>query len=229
MGPYILRYSNSKPSIGHIYYVSVLLGCILTFHTQLHLPHDSPEYRETFASLENITSLFSFALSKPLAGKQDTDSMGSVLHLWLKVLVQTCSVLLFCPTIPKRDLVKSGPSDERIKHPMLELCANTIRSMLDNFRSTATRSPQTLLNPFLLSSYFLCSRFLILDGRNTQGVLNRDSIDLVLMLVDRVGEEWAPLAKKIHGQIIRDATRSTEEIQQLQSCGTCDYFSVGLI
>ena len=229
MGPYILRYPSSKPSIRHLYYVSVLLGRILTFHTHLHLPHDSQEYRDTFASLENITHLFGFALSKPLAEEQNADFMESVLHLWLKVLLQTCSVLLFCPSISKHDLAESGPSDERVKHPMFELCVTTIQSMLENLRNTASKSPETLLNPFLLNSYFVCSRFLILDRGSTQGVPSRESIDLVLTLVDRIGEEWAPLAQKVHRQIIRDATRSSEEIQRLQVNGMCNYFSVGFI
>ena len=88
---------------------------------------------------------------------------------------------------------------------MFERYANKLQTILDNLRDTATNPSKSLLNAFLLSTYFLCSRFLILNQRSISGVLSRDSVDLMTMQVDRVGEEWAPLVKKLQREIMRDA------------------------
>src|SRR5438309_52570 len=90
----VLQSLKKKVSMNHIFRASVLLGRIVNFHSQLHGSHDGTSPGKEFAILENVMSLFSFALSREHDERDDLNPKQLGLLCWLNLLIQTCNILL---------------------------------------------------------------------------------------------------------------------------------------
>ena len=218
-----MRLLSAKVSQNHILRASVLLGRIMTLHSHLYISRDRAEYMTEFEKLENAVSLFYFALSCNSHENREATSMEPSLTFWLNTMVQTCNVLLyhpvaFHPSLNERNEGAGSTSG-------FPRCLNAARVILDVTKDTAKKSPDALVNPFLVTVYFLCCRFLSIAWYDDRNQSDRDDIDFVLLLVDVVGERWAPLAKKFRKGIMRDLGKNAEETRQMR-VGTGCYLDV---
>lgn len=213
LNPTVIQKLSSKPSMNHIYRASVLLGRITVFHNHLHLSHDQKEYQDEFANLENITSLFCYALSRFSGNCRNPTKEELDIHCWLHALVQTCNILLFHPILSK-SIPRERSEDEIVSG--FPQCLDAVRHILGTFKDTASRSIDTLTNPFLISAYFLCCRLLTVKWCESHDQADRDDVDFIFVLTDRMGEQWAPLAKKFRKGMLQDLLKSPDEIRKMR-------------
>lgn len=221
----MLQGLNSQISINHIFRGSVLLGRIVNFHSQLHKSHDDFGQSTEFANLENVMSLFSFALSRDRNEREDLTQEQLGLHCWLNVLVQTCNTLLHHPMASTSVTGDVTRADLETSRPF-QLCFDSMRRIVDVTKRTNRISPQAVGNPFLVTSYFLCCRFLIINWYEYQTQSDRDDVDFILMLVNRIGNRWPKLAKKFSKGIMADLGKTGEEARKMR-IGTGSYLDVG--
>jgi DNA-directed RNA polymerase subunit N (RpoN/RPB10) len=92
-------------------------------------------------------------------------------------------------------------------------------------KRAVSQSVDVLTNPFLATALFLCGRFIAITWHDEQEHSDRDDIDLILLLVDRIGEVWEPLAKKFRKAILRDLMMDRDEARRML-VGTGCYSSV---
>ncbi len=225
LSPAVLQSMTSRPSMAHIFRASVLLGQIMVLHNHLHLSRNPKEYRAELAKLENGMSLFCFALSRGSTHGRETTSKELQLYSWLNTLVQICNILLHHPTTADNPPILLQPPKDAGDNSGFPYCLDAMRHILDTLRNLAKRSSDAVSNPFLVTAYFLCCRFLSISWHEHRNQSDREDIDFVLMLVDRVGEKWPPLAKKFRKGIMRDLAKNPEEARRMR-VGTGSYLDV---
>ena len=195
----------------------------MTLHSHLHISRDRAEYVTEFENLENAVSLFYSTLSRNSHEHWEATSAEPRLAFWLNTMVQTCNVLLyhpvaFLPSLKDRNEGAESPSG-------FPRCLNAVHLIIDITKDTARKSSDALVNPFLVTVYFLCCRFLSIAWHDNRNQSDRDDIDFVLLLVDNIGERWAPLAKKFRRGIMRDLWKDAEETRRMR-VGTGCYLDV---
>lgn len=101
-----------------------------------------------------------------------------------------------------------------------------MRSTLRMIKEASNYSIQSLLNPLLVPTYFLCSRFLTISWLESKDQAVRDDIDLILMLLDRVADSWGPLAAKYRTSVLHDLGKTVEAGRRMR-VGTGSYIGSG--
>lgn len=219
------RYSRRPLTL--ILKTSVLLGRIINHHNELHPSAKHGAREPHFIDLENtLTRLYL------VAPQSDNFSVTSSCFefdftIWLHFLLHTCTILLYHPTSKADGSLGQGhgrPSSEESSGFLR--CVNATHSVLRMIKATANVSLQSLTNPFLMPTYFLCCRFLTIGWLETRDQALRNDIDLILLILDRVGEIHSGLARKYRTSILTDLNRSAEEARQMR-VGTGSYLSHG--
>jgi hypothetical protein len=225
VGPSVMQDFSSKRSMNHIYRTSVLLGRIMTLHNQPHMSRGNKNFSTEFAKLDNAMSLVCFALSR---GSQDSPRMTSAessRQIWLSTLVQTCNILLYHPLTSMDAADMLNLVEDAGNTCGFERCLGAMRQILGSIKLAARKSPESLVNPFLVTPYFLCCRFLCISWHDHQRQPDHDDIESVLILLDRLGERWPPLAKKFRKGIMRDLGKNAGQVQRMR-VGTGCYLDV---
>lgn len=202
-----------------------MLGQIMVLHNHLHLSRNHREYQAELAKLENGMSLFCFALSRASTHGRETTSKELQLYSWLEIIVQTCNILLHHPTTADNLPILSQPPENAENKSGFSYCLDAMRHILDTLKNLAKQSGDAVSNPFFVTAYFLCGRFLSISWHEHRNQSDREDIDFVLMLVDRVGEKWPPLAKKFRKGIMRDLAKSPAEARRMR-VGNGSYLDV---
>jgi hypothetical protein len=221
-------------SIRHVFLGSVIMGRIMTFYNNLHHSPDSIEYQTEIKYLQHATeALISFTQSQErYLGNYTKDIRNHMqyhrLYLWLLSISSTCKILLYhpmasssqlpCPTPPHDTSSASEPSEPT----GFTECVQSIRQVVNSFKQAnpATASD----NPFLITTYFLCSRFLATSWLQYKVQSDRDDVDFLLTLVDRLGDKWPALAKKFRKAMMRDLVSDAEESRRMM-IGTGTYLN----
>lgn len=222
----VLQNLHSKVSINHIFLGSVLLGRIVNFHSQLHISPDDTCSSKEFMVLRNVTSLFSFALSREHDEPDDLTLKQMDLLYCLNLLIQKCNILLYHPLANTPMPGDVSPRVDIDSSRALQLCVLSMRRIVDVTKQTNSTTPRALNNPFLVTSYFLCCRFLTMNWHECRSQSDRDNIDFMLMLIDRIGEKWPKLAKKFAKGILVDLGKTGEEARKMR-IGTGCYLDIG--
>ena len=209
-----MRLLSSKASLDHIFRVSVLLGRIMTMHSHLHISRECAEYKAEFENLENIVRFFCFSLSRGSPEDRGIASNESNFSLWLNSMVQKCNIFLYHPMASQSS--PNDPNEGAGSSHGYPRCLEAARLILDITKEAASNSPEALANPFLITEYFLCCRFLSIAWQDDKKQSDRDDIDFILLLVNRVSERWAPLAKKFRKGIMRDLAKGAEETRRMR-------------
>ena len=221
----MLQNITSRLFMTHIFRASVLLDQIMILHNHLHLFWNSKEYQAELAKLENEMSLFCFALFRNSTHERETTSKKLQLYSWLNTLIQICNILLHHSTIADNSSILLQSLKNAENNSDFPYCLDAMRHILDTFRNLAKRFSDAVFNPFLMTAYFLCCRFLSISWHEHRNQSNREDIDFVLMLVDRVGEKLSPLVKKFRKGIMRDLAKNPEEARRIR-VGTESYLDV---
>ena len=203
----------------------------MNLHNDLHMRQNDEQFRTEFSQLETGTALFEFTLSRFATGQQhsETDAKDLWLFYWLHALVQTCTILLYHPLAssqPSNTSAQNSPSpDEGKNDPNFQHCLRAARQFLSVVKRAVSQSVDVLANPFLATALFLCGRFISITWHEEQEHSDRDDIDFILLLVDRIGEVWKPLAKKFRKGILRDLMIDRDEARRMW-VGTGCYLSI---
>ncbi|KAI9739980.1 MAG: hypothetical protein M1818_005036 [Claussenomyces sp. TS43310] len=195
--------------------LAVLLGRIVTHHNQLHV-HSSLEiqsHEADFTDMEHaLTRLYIIVARSGYdilrAPEQDLRQV-----VWLHIMLRMCSILLYHPTVGKSPHRSLSYDDDG---PGFQRCANSTRDMIHIIGESARRSIDALLNPLLLPAYFLCSRFLAIDWHERKTASSKTDIDLILMLLDRMAEQWPQLVTKYRTSIMSDLSKTIAQVQQMR-------------
>ncbi|KAL9033311.1 MAG: hypothetical protein Q9214_007575, partial [Letrouitia sp. 1 TL-2023] len=225
----IIQNPNARPSMNHIYGACALLGQIMSLHNNIHRASDHEFFQTQFSRLETVTALFEFNLSRVGRGtdKDQENVEESRLEFWLHALVQICTILLHHPPKPLGNhdigqLDRNPP--ENSNEANYQHCLAAARQFLTVAKRMVGKSDVVLANPFLITAFFLCGRFISIAWHEGQNQADREDIDFLLMLTDRVGEKWEPLAKKFRKGILRDLNMGLDEARQ-SKFGTGCYLS----
>ncbi|KAI9803988.1 MAG: hypothetical protein M1833_000269 [Piccolia ochrophora] len=205
-----------------IYKASVLLGRIMSHHNNLHPPPDRQRHADDFANLENLLTRFGIVAAQPSNDilQVPPQDLGRV--VWLNILLQTCTILLYHPTAAAPPATSALGQNFASETPSFLRCLNAMRNTMTVIKETVNISLTALLNPFLVPNYFLCCRFLAIRWLERREAAVRNDIDIILMLFDRVAEVWGPLAAKYRTSILHDLGKSAEEAKQMR-IGTGNY------
>lgn len=205
-----------------IFKASVLLGRIIVHHNNLHPPSDQEQRATDFACLENALARFCLVAPQPLSSTRQVFPPDLLQVIWLNFLLHTCTVLLYHPTstnpTPSSIAGNNSPKD----CPGFLRCLNAMRSTLRMIKEASNYSIQSLLNPLVVPTYFLCSRFLAISWLESKDQAQRDDIDLILMLLDRVADSWGPLAAKYRTSVLHDLGKTVEAARRMR-VGTGSY------
>jgi len=218
---------GTQISMNHILRVSVLLGRIILFHNNLHLSQNNDHYTAELASLENTVGLLCFNLftGKEAHSSPDVTLEKMRLYIWFFSLVVVCEILLYHPLQPKGQHNLSTPPQE-LGETNFTRIIGLVRHLLTAFKTTAQLSPKALMNPFLLTPLFLCTRFLIMSWREGNDSSGRDDVEFIIMLVDRIGTRWPVLSKEFRRLIMMDLGKSIEEVKSMHM-GIGSYLDAG--
>ncbi|KAL9609776.1 MAG: hypothetical protein Q9167_005472, partial [Letrouitia subvulpina] len=215
----IIQNPNARPSMNHIYGAFALLGQIMSLHNNIHRASDHECFQTQFSRLENVNALFEFNLSRLRRGtdKDQENVEESRLELWLHALVQICTILLHHPPTAlgnpdAGELDKNPP--ENSNEANYQRCLAAARQFLTIAKGMVGKLDDVFANPFLVTAFFLCGRFISIAWHEGQKQADREDIDFLLMLTDRVGVKWEPLAKKFRKGLLRDLNMSLDEARQ---------------
>lgn len=222
---------GSRPTLDHVFRASVLLGRIMKLHNNLHTRQNDEQFRTEFSQLETGTALCEFTLSRFATGQQnsETDPKDLWLFYWLHALVQICTILLYHPLASSQHFNTSSqnsPSQDKGNNdPNFQHSLRAARQFLSVVKRAVSQSVDVLANPLLPTALFLCGRFISITWHEEQDNSDRDDIDVILLLMDRIGEVWEPLAKKFRKGILRDLMMDRDEARRMW-VGTGCYLSV---
>ncbi|KAF7507755.1 hypothetical protein GJ744_010184 [Endocarpon pusillum] len=234
MSPSTMQDTDPQDTYDLVLRASVLLGRIITHHNDLYSASNPEEHMSVFWALENTLIRFNLAL-----GRGSQSILGVPLAtldrgVWLALLIQQCTILLYHPTVPDSSCLSDA--DDR-PLPLTEdqpytgessisylRCHNAMRTMVRIIKETASRSMSALLNPFLVPAYFLCCRFLVISWRDKRSQTDRDDIDTILMLIDRMADVWSSLAARYRESILHDLARGPDQLKLMRR-GTGSYLS----
>ena len=206
---------------------SVLLGRIITFHNEVHPCLDRARQDLRFQELEN--GLTRLCLVAPPVTHFSTEVPSPYLHvsIWLQFLLHTCTILLYHPVADTGTLEVPATFPHRSEQSLgFSRCVNATQCVLRTIKMIASVSVQPLTSPFLMPTYFLCSRFLAIGWLETGNQALRNDIDLILLILDRVGETHAGLANKYRTSILADLARTPAEAREMR-VGTGSYLGNG--
>lgn len=220
----VLQNLRSKVSMNHILRASVLLGRIVNFHCQLHMLQS--DGAQELADLENVTSLFTFAWSREGNEREDVTQKQLGLLCWLDFIIQTCNILLHHPLVPASIAGDSSPRADPKNSRAFQTCLSSMRRIVDGSKEMNNNAPLALSNPFLVMAHFLSCRFLAMNWHESGSQSDRDDVDFILMLIDRIGSRWPKLAKKFSKGIMMDLAKTGEEARRMR-IGTGSYLDVG--
>jgi hypothetical protein len=243
ISPTIIHNSEQKDPHSLILRASVLLGRIITHHNDLHSYRNPEQHAAVFSALENALTRFNLVLGNGYFSVLDVPLSTFNYDVWLNILVQQCTILLYHPTVSEADPATGQPSSSQTNgitsvqnstqdqsaHPHKSAlgftrCINAMRNLTQIIKETASRSLNALLNPFLVPAYFLCCRFLTITWHESQVQSDREDIDSILILFDRVAGFWGPLAAKYRDSILHDLARCPNQAKRLRR-GTGSYLS----
>ena len=222
---------GSHPTIDHVFRASVLLGRIMNLHNDLHTGQNDEQFEIELLGLKNTTVLFEFTLSGSATGQENVETVAKDLWLfcWLHALVQTCTILLYHPLVssqPSHTSAHNGLSQDKVKNdPNFQHCLRAARHFLSVVKHALSKSVDVLANPLLATALFLCGRFISITWHEEQENSDRDDIDFILLLMDRIGEVWQPLARKFRKGVLRDLMMDRDEASRMW-VGTGCYLSV---
>jgi len=215
MGPCILQSLASVPTISDIYRVAILLGRIVTYYNQPQSIGQSKKTSDDLTSLENILSLFEFALSRSPLSLQALHPAAATTTLWLHTLVQTCSILLFHPQVTSSISSAENTTRSLLKTSALEKCGASVQRMLQKFRATE-HCPFVLKNPFLLNACYLGSHLLVIISRSKCSS-RQSEIQFLLDVMESISTHGYTLAQKFIYEIRQDAERDEDEVRKIRT------------
>ena len=214
-------HSSSNTGRTLILKASILLGRIVNYHNELHHRSDDKGRLDRFAELENALARICLLAPQTDRPSLDVHSLEFDLTIWLQFLLHTCTILLYHPV--------SGPvgkTRSQEEPSGFVQCVSATSRALRTIKSSASISIQPLTNPFLMPTYFLCCRFLAISWLETGKQALRDDIDLILLIIDRVGDIHHGLANKYRTSILTDLARSSAEAKEMR-VGTGSYLGYG--
>ncbi|MCJ1378609.1 hypothetical protein MMC17_001708 [Xylographa soralifera] len=199
-----------------IYTSTVLLGHIAEYHNTNAQSHTTYEAKATgFRELEN--TLTRSWMSMPVATIYDVPT-GDLDHFVLLMFnLHKCSILLH-HSAPIEVSYPAAGSDP----PGFLRCWGSVQTILRIINQTATLSVTPLLNPLLGPTYFLCGRILAIRWVETQLACHRSDLDLILMLLEKMGEKWPSLAEKWRRTIELDLAKEKRDVLAMK-VGTGNY------
>ncbi|MCJ1436468.1 hypothetical protein MMC27_005847 [Xylographa pallens] len=189
-----------------IYTSTVLLGHIVDYHNTNAQLVTTPEAKAAgFRELEN--ALTRSWLSIPVATIYDVPASDLDRFVLLMFNLHKCSILLHhsAPAEVSHPAAGSDP-------PGFLRCWGSVQTLLRIINQTAPLSIAPLLNPFLGAAYFLCGRFLTIRLVETQLTCYRSDLDLILMLLEKMGEKWPSLAEKWKRTIELDLAKDMGDV-----------------
>ena len=135
-------------------------------------------------------------------------------------------MLLHHPTVSQPSVETQKGNSEQISG--YTRCLTATRFVVEVAKEAAKTAPQSVVNPFLVTVYFLCSRFLTISWHEDRNQFDREDVDFLLTLIDRVGERWPLLAKKYRRGILRDLVKNDDDVKKMR-VGTGCYIDIDCV
>ena len=207
-----------------IYKAGVLLGHIIMFHNDLH-PADAARRKCEFAELETALTVLELSCTSNPASILSVPEERLNHVVWLVILLQMCTMLLYHPTASPGKQQSEDAKGQDLGDIGLMRCLNAMHNTVMVIKETAGRCIDALCNPFLIPAYFLCCRFLAIGWHERKDPAFRQNVYLMLLLIDRVGLVWCPLASKFKFKfsMVSDLNKDVEQVQAMR-VGTGNYF-----
>lgn len=87
------------------------------------------------------------------------------------------------------------------------LCLAAAQGILSTIRETLDLEDTGPYNPFVAPAYYVCCRILCIQWFETQDPQIKADIDLIILVIDRIGELWGGVARKYKDLILYDLER----------------------
>ena len=218
--PELARTELKNDPMGLIFHGYTLLGRILNCHNFLHEESYPNFITSEFFELEDTLTKFHLIADGATLEPLEQPLQNRCKSAWLSILIMTCTILLYHPTVDDASTDKAR--SDLGTASSFRYCVSATRKIMERIREEAIYSMETLINPLLLPSYFLVCRFLTITWHESKNMQDRNSIDTILMLIDRIGNRYGPLALKYRKSIMADVERDPDTMRRLRR-GTGSY------
>lgn len=207
--------------------LTVLLGRIITHNNHMHPESDMASHAAEFTALQQSLSCFHIARTHSFDDNFAIPDADLNRVVWFEALLQMCTILLHHPTVTVAPGERGGEfshassisgiqvtSNSSNQSPGFMRCLQAMNNIVAMVCDISNRNIMSLLNPFLVPAYFLCSRFLAIGWHERQDPSFRRSLDLMLMLLDRCSRLWGPLAMKYRARVLHDLNEDSSWAQR---------------
>ena len=189
----------------------MLLGRIVEY--QNFVPFDAEPAQRADEYIQLQSTLTHFWVSLPPSISKTHEAPLELLPgaTQLSILLHTSSVLFNFPTsvCGKKDGLLTSLGIDCADQMGFQRAYASVKSIVDVIRHTAGVSVQSLINPLLAPSYFLCCRFLVERWHQTKEQSHQLDLDLLVGLFDRISSTGVQETQEMKRLVIQDIQRST--------------------
>lgn len=183
---------------------------------------DAQNRQADFHELQSALTCFWISLPPCMHNVAEVPPENVRQSVWLLIILHTCSTVLFYITDAERrasNSISLLPSDR----DNFVCSYRSVDKVVTALRHILGLVIDSLLNPMLASSYFLCCRFIVMQWRRSQKQSYRLDLDLVLKVLERMAEGQAKLPRIYKEIIDQELVREVQEGGGFQSLQRTEY------
>lgn len=212
----------------------LLLGRATEHIHSFEASSDPEEHFREFQHLDTELSRFTLSLPRTATALRSSSAEDVFQVIWLNAILSTIVILLHHrPETSEVQLPLSPPTDgsQPDSSTSFEYCVSAARKMVRLVQDCTKFSVSAAINPLAVSSLYGCARILCFDYHETKNKETKTSIELLLLLFDRIGEVYPTLGAKYRKGVHFELSQTPEDVREMRARGAngmlqkCGYWS----
>ncbi|KAL1618103.1 F-actin-capping protein subunit beta [Neofusicoccum ribis] len=217
---------DGKPTVYHaIMKAYLLLGRVNEHVHSLEASSDPDEHYREFRQLDTELSRFKLSLPRHATTLRTCPVEEAKQIVWLNAILSTATILLHHRPVTSEDELPQSPSTEGSTasqpdtNASFEYCVSAARNMARLIQEATRISVDTLINPHIGSSLYVCGKILILHTHLTKSDEVRTDIDMFLLLCDRIADVYPTLGTKFKNGMRYDLKQDAKGVRKMREDG----------
>ncbi|KAH7025387.1 fungal-specific transcription factor domain-containing protein, partial [Macrophomina phaseolina] len=199
----------------------LLLGRATEHIHSFEASSDPEEHFREFQHLDTELSRFTLSLPRTATALRSSSAEDVFQVIWLNAILSTIVILLH----------HRPETSEPDSSTSFEYCVSAARKMVRLVQDCTKFSVSAAINPLAVSSLYGCARILCFDYHETKNKETKTSIELLLLLFDRIGEVYPTLGAKYRKGVHFELSQTPEDVREMRARGAngmlqkCGYWS----
>ncbi|KAK7742415.1 hypothetical protein SLS62_010723 [Diatrype stigma] len=201
-----------------------LAGQVVEHTYVLQVPEDFNIHRKEFDQLGEDLAAITAQSAEQIQNLWSLSERGQIQAVWTHIVAHAAQIILNHRPLDDWAIITGGSTDAAALQAWhdshFQRCIRAADTIIQRIKYLERASPKVLINPHIGSSLYMIERILVICWHETREPRYRQDIDTILLLSQRLAEEYPRLGQGYITKIKRDLELDANTVQRMRALGS---------